>query len=127
VGRLIPCNSYHATSVAERGWGDMSNIATKQLVQTWRYYTYDVWGNAEDGYDVNNVFRTADTVDIPVDCVTDRQLFEHLREVGFLNGKNLQADLFETDNNVSCEHTIYLTYDGKPEGELRLESECPHA
>jgi hypothetical protein len=102
----------------------MSNIATKQLAQTWRFYAYDVWGNVEDGYDVNNVFRTADTVDIPVDCVTDGQLFEHLREVGFLNGKNLQADLFETDGD---NEVIYLTYDGKPEGELRLESECPHA
>ena len=23
----------------------------------WTYATYDVWGNAEDGYDVNDVYR----------------------------------------------------------------------
>lgn len=91
-------------------------------MQTWRFYSYDVWGNAKDGYDVNNVFRTAETVELPVEGLeTDEKLFRYLRKVGFLNKPRLQARFFETDNNCDQSETIYMSYKGRPEGELRLE------
>lgn len=95
---------------------------TKQIeAKTWRYYSYDVWGNAEDGYDVNQVFKTSDTVELP-DGLNDAELFAHLVQCGFLSGKDIKAELFETDHNVSCEDVIYFSYDGRPEGEFRLEA-----
>lgn len=97
--------------------------STESKVSTWRYYSYDVWGNAEDGFDVNQVFRTSEYVDIPDAVQTDAQLFDHLVNIGFLSGKDIRAELFETDHNVACDDVIYFSYDGRPEGEFRLESE----
>ena len=39
--------------------------ADDRPMQTWRYYSYDVWGNAEEGWDVNDVTRTSVTFEIP--------------------------------------------------------------
>ena len=36
----------------------------KVKVRRYRICTYDVWGNAKDGWEVNNVFRGDTTVDI---------------------------------------------------------------
>lgn len=30
---------------------------TKAIRTEWQYATYDVWGNARDGYDVNDIYR----------------------------------------------------------------------
>lgn len=40
------------------GWGDclMARIKT-----TWDVRTFDVWGNAKDGYDVNDVYSQSET------------------------------------------------------------------
>ncbi len=89
--------------------------------KTWRYYSYDVCGNADDGYEVNNVFRTSEYVEIPEGVNTDAELFAHLKKIGFINKPYLRVNKFETDHNVDCSHTIYFSYDGRPEGEFRLE------
>ena len=34
-------------------------------MQTWRYYTTRVWGNAEEGWSINDVTRTSVTFEIP--------------------------------------------------------------
>lgn len=101
----------------------MSNETMTGKAVQWRYYSYDVWGNAKDGYEVNEVFRTPDVIEIPEDVNTDLELFTHLKKTGFLTGKRLQARLFETDHNVCCEDTIYFSYKGKPEGEFRRETD----
>lgn len=89
-------------------------------MSTYRYYSYDVWGNAENGYDVNDVFRTSETVEIP-DGLTDEQLYAHLQSTGF--AKQGDASLFSTDDGGAGDGSIiYLEYEGKPEGELRLEN-----
>lgn len=33
----------------------------RTITTTWEYATYDVWGNARDGYDVNDVYRHGET------------------------------------------------------------------
>lgn len=76
----------------------------------WRLYTYDVWGNAEDGWDVNEVLWTSVTENIPIDA-SDRAIREAFR---FDPRVGLEGD----------EETIYLTSEtGKPLGELRWEKE----
>lgn len=35
---------------------------TKTIRTEWQYATYDVWGNAKDGYEVNNVYRRSEPV-----------------------------------------------------------------
>ena len=72
-------------------------------------YTYDVWGNEEDGYEVNNVSYTGEDFDIPEDA-TDAEI------VRCINGLNITVD-----PGIGDEETLYLisTIDGKPIGELR--------
>lgn len=41
----------------------------RTIPTTWDVFTYDVWGNARDGYEVNNTFR-AGTVTIRCPIVT---------------------------------------------------------
>lgn len=43
---------------------------TKQIRTEWQYATYDVWGNASDGYEVNDVYRRSEPVVLMLDVVT---------------------------------------------------------
>jgi hypothetical protein len=93
--------------------GDFNQIAhcrrTKERrTENWDLYTYDVWGNARDGFDVNNVFRSC-SVQLPPDA-TDNQI---LRAVG--------ASRCEIDYSQCETETIYIRVkrNGKPAGELR--------
>lgn len=38
----------------------------KGIVAVCEWATYDVWGNAKDGYEVNDVYRQERTIEIPV-------------------------------------------------------------
>jgi hypothetical protein len=85
---------------------------------TYRYYSYDVWGNERDGYEVNDVFRTPDTYEIP-DEGGDDAVFNALKKQGFMRPRVLRR-LFELAPG-SDENVLYLEYKGRPEGELRRE------
>ena len=89
-----------------------------KITQTWRWISYDVWGNANDGYEVNQSFRTSDTYELPVESLTDRQLWDCLKAQGFFKSR-VQFRCASIDQ--SHEDVIYFEYKGKPEGELRLE------
>ena len=98
----------------------------KHLKTTWNVRTYDVWGNAKDGWDVNDIMSQGDVeLDIPVivnnpgtpqefewATPTDRQIREAL------GLKRIQLD---TDGD---DLTIYVNYakDGRPLGELHCIS-----
>jgi hypothetical protein len=87
-------------------------------MKRYRWYSYDVWGNKKDGYEVNQVFRTSEVVEVPnIAAVNDSSLIKYLKKVGFFK-KNLKAILFDIDGD---EEVIYFSYKGKPEGELRAE------
>jgi hypothetical protein len=53
------------------------------MIRTYRLYTYDLWGNEEDGYQVNDVYRTGDTVDID-DDTPDATVIAMLETAGIL-------------------------------------------
>ena len=42
-------------------------VETNTSKQTFRMYEYDVWGNNEDGYEVNNIFKTSTTIKLSED------------------------------------------------------------
>lgn len=99
---------------------------TKTITTEWEVATYDVWGNARDGYDVNDVYRHGtETLVLTVETANEGtpQAFDHasptdrqLRRV-FGLGK-IQLD---TDGD---DLTIYVNRarDGYPIGEIRCVS-----
>jgi len=99
---------------------------TKTITTQWQWATYDVWGNAHDGYDVNDVYRHGtETLVLTVNTYnqgtppqfdsaspTDRQL----RRVFGLGKTQLDTD--------GDDLTIYVNRarDGYPIGELHCVS-----
>ena len=78
----------------------------------YRIYDYDVWGNAEDGYEVNRVFRTNNVVEIKDTTSNDAIIRAALGDYA--------ASDFDIDGD---DHVIYITRadDGCPVCELRRE------
>ena len=81
---------------------------------TYRLYTYDLWGNSEDGYEVNDVASTGLTYDIPDEAKDDEIL-----AIVFEGDKGS----FEINGNYCGGDTIYIdsVEDGAPMYELRKE------
>ena len=86
-----------------------------QAIKTYTLWTYDVWGNAEEGYDVNDrscldrefaipttheVFNVGTPQEFATDEPTDAQIIKALKDAGYLK-KSVQSRR--------------LTIDGEPE------------
>jgi hypothetical protein len=78
----------------------------------YRIYQYDVWGNAEYGYEVNDVFSTNVIVELDNAANDDEIIRAALGYIG--------TERFEEDGDA---HTLYITRerDGCPMCELRRE------
>lgn len=87
-------------------------------MSTWRLYTYDVWGNEHDGYQVNDVFRTSETVEFDPDA-SDEEIIKALKSAGILRPR-IRASAIELDGDDAV---IYVNdaRNGRPEFELRLD------
>lgn len=83
----------------------------------WRVYSYDVWGNAKEGYDINNVFRTNEIIPIPYEVESNEEFIKYLRKIGFFR-KSVKTKYVEIDGD---EESLYFSYKGRPEFELRRE------
>lgn len=78
---------------------------------TWTLVSFDVWGNAENGWEVNGAHTTGDEIVLP-DGASGKEAAEALAEAG-LTRTVLEVDYEE-------EHTIaFCTKGGKPVGEIR--------
>ena len=77
-------------------------------------YTYDVWGNSGDGWNVNDVFRTSKVYELS-SGMTDDQIIESLKKQGCFK-KGVCKKLIYVDGD---DETLYFEYKGKPEFELR--------
>lgn len=75
----------------------------------------DVWGNEEEGYDVNDVYPRCGQVEIG-DDYTDAQILAALVAEDLVKA-TAQADKLDIDGESG--YTLYLSYDGSPEMELR--------
>lgn len=80
----------------------------------------DVWGNTEDGWEVNNLSRTEEFITI-TDDATDDEIFEYLRDtIGyFLKDTKAEEVRFEWADDFICE--FYATETEMPLGRLELE------
>lgn len=101
--------------------------ATKETVSTvWELWTYDVWGNARDGYDVNDrsCFNRAYELELTVE--THNAGTAHEFKSATPSDKQIREAFgircrFETYGDDRC---IYVTRerDGYPIGEMLLQS-----
>ena len=73
--------------------------------------TYDVWGNAEDGYDVNDVFKYGNYV-FNGDRTKDADILEYLNDVFFAKSHKL-SDIEINDNSYNILY-INSAIDGQP-------------
>lgn len=86
-------------------------IDLKKATQ-YRLYTYDVWGNQNDGWEVNQIFKSVWW--IPSDIKDDEEITKHVEDIMGVE--------IEIDQNCSDDNVIYFsTEQGEPVCELRLE------
>lgn len=94
-------------------------------MDTYKLYAYDVWGNEKEGYEVNNVYSALvgtnlfDAVSVEVELppdASDRDIIKSIKDSGWLN-KKLHYKSFEVEGDF--DYTLYLSYKGRPLGELR--------
>lgn len=90
-----------------------------------RVWSYDVWGNRKDGYEVNNRYRTPHVIDVP-EGASDFELTAALKKVGYLND---HLHYRSVDYEGERDYTLYFSstttrHAGYPLGELeRLREE----
>lgn len=84
------------------------------MTKIFRLYNYDLWGNAQDGFEVNDVTSTGLLFEIP----TEASNAEVLRIVF-----GDDATGYEVNQNYCCEETIYIddVDESAPYCELRAE------
>lgn len=66
---------------------------------------YDVWGNDEDGYEVNDVYTTNYIIDIEA-YDTDETIVSKLINCGYCSKK--AKGMIRVDPNIDCFDTIYM-------------------
>lgn len=86
--------------------------------ECWRLVTYDVWGNEEDGYEVNNKFSTSTVVSIRENA-TDDQVITALRRAGVIKGVRSKSIDLDGDDEVIA---VTDARDGQPAFELVKET-----
>jgi hypothetical protein len=97
-------------------------METRTIETTWEVWTYDVWGNAEDGYEVNDRYcreRAFElTLAVEVCNAGTPQEFE-CASISDAQVKELWGDGVETDGNGDDLHYYFeRCKDGKPVGEM---------
>lgn len=80
-------------------------------MQTWRYYTTRVWGNAEEGWSINDVTRTSVTFEIPEGASDEKIL-------SIVWGPGVSIDR-STNYNKNHIEFLYNSQGLKPAGSLR--------
>lgn len=88
-------------------------------MQSFRLYTYDVWGNSKDGYDINNTFRTNIVLELKPNF-SDKELIKQLNKHYFSRKHQARSFLIDGDDQFI---TVNSAKDYYPICELRLETE----
>lgn len=87
-----------------------------------RYYkmfVFDVWGNDEDGYEVNDRQENGYLIIMDDEAKRDN-LIKALKKVGFLNN-NLRYSKFDEDGD--CDYSLFYNYNSIPLFELESMTE----
>lgn len=82
--------------------------------QTYRVWSYEVWGNARDGFEVNNRFKTNATIDID-ELDSNADIIRSLKSIGFLR-RGCRFSSFEIDREP--DYTLYVTQTNQAVGGL---------
>lgn len=86
-------------------------------------HALDVWGNAEEGYDVNDVYPSQGVLELDdaLDFWSPEYIIRAMTEQGFINPlPSFAVSEVEIDNQDSW---ISLDYRGRPEFQLRKVEE----
>ena len=110
----------------------MNNLLSQSIVTTiWKVSTYDVWGNCDDGWEVNYVFES-DTplmVTLPLTAEKGSTPYVELPESIIREALNIPDDVSIEDNmGNSITYFPECAETGKPLGELVCVSHfdlCP--
>ena len=84
---------------------------------------FDVWGNADEGYEVNNLCTAIEEVEIPFDA-TKEDIIRILQEVDYL-GESVIPDMFEVVDDWEMIE-IFRDSDMYPLGRLELIEYSEH-
>jgi hypothetical protein len=100
----------------------------KETIETsWELRTYDVWGNARDGYDVNDSFVVNRNYPMTLDVVVNNKGTAQEFKSAYPSDKQIRQALDLTGIKLSLDGdntTIYINRerDGYPLGELSCVS-----
>lgn len=86
-------------------------------MRSYTVHTYDVWGNAKDGYDVNDVYPSCGTVELSDDC-TDADIIRACKSIGAIR-RNFHIDSFRIDGEIGYSMYVNHQLTGYPVCELR--------
>jgi len=86
--------------------------------ETWTWYTYDVWGNEEDGFEVNETFRRG-SIQLPANADEDA-ILPALRKAGYLSSGATKRTV-EVDWGDEGWIELTIAKNGKPLGRLTKE------
>jgi len=89
----------------------------------YRLYTYDLWGNEEDGYDVNDVFASEITIDISPNEYGESIVKKVRAEMPIQQKRKCRTKYFRVEGGDTAECFIWIAYKGVPFCELRPEKE----
>lgn len=94
---------------------------TEDVTSTTRYrlINYDVWGNENDGFEINNQFYTNDYVEIPKDA-SDAEIVSILKDEGIIK-KSARKESIEIEGEEGYSLRFTHRPTGRPEFELRTE------
>lgn len=79
-------------------------------------HSLDVWGNARDGFDVNDVYPSHATIELPDEIVPDAQIIKALKDIGDIRPR-IRASSIEIEGEQG--YSLYVSYRNRPEYELR--------
>ena len=90
----------------------------------YRLYTYDLWGNEKDGYDVNNVYASEITIDIDPNAHDETIIKKIKASMPVQQRKRrYRSKDFIVEGGDTPECFIWITHKGVPFCELRPEEE----
>lgn len=90
---------------------------TQTSVSNYELVDYDVWGNAEDGYDVNDAYKTGEIITMTNDA-TDTDIIEYLKNIGYLNDKANSENIYIDSVDYEFAIEIFEADTMKPIGRL---------
>jgi len=65
------------------------------MASKWQLIDYfDVWGNAKDGWDINNCRVVEENIWLD-DSVTDKEILKYLEKIGYLNTSDMRKLVVE--------------------------------